>query len=286
MKVIIVVILFLAIKLPPSAAIIAGDPINIEDAPYMVFVQEVINLSRGFVEKCGGSIIRDRVGRSGARVAKFVVTAARCVVDSPSLVPKSPKDFYLLFASTERGGIDTMGEFVDGIAKVYMHPGYRGYGSPHDIAILEMKDEIELDGVKKRAIKLADEHEGLVELNTECTVSGWGDNPANMDSKQLFRAAMHVESYESCAEQYGKYTNVELLMKHQICALGSSSNYSNICHGDYGSPLVRKSDETLLGIASFGRRCDNSNSSGNFLSIYTKITDNLDFINYVTKSYQ
>lgn len=283
MKVIIVV---LAIKISLATAIIAGDSINIEDAPYMVFVQEVINLSRGFVEKCGGAIIRDRIDATGARVAKFVVTAARCVVDAPSLTPKSPKDFYLLFASTERGGIDTSGEFIDGIARVHIHPGYRGYGSPHDIAILEMKDEIALDGVKKRAIKLASEHEGdVVAQGTECLVAAWGLNPSNSESKQLFQATMHVESYQLCAQQYGKYTTVELLMKHQICALGASSNYSNICHGDYGSPLVRASDEILLGIASFGRRCDNS-TSANFLSIFTKISDNLDFINYVTKSYQ
>lgn len=281
----IIVIIFLAIKFSFSLAIIAGDPINIEDAGYMVFVQEVINLARGFVEKCGGSIIRDKIGESGNRVAKFVVTAARCVVDSPSLTPKRPEDFYLLFGSTERGGIDTSGEFIDGVAKVYIHPSYRGYGSSHDIAILELKDEIELDGVKKRAIKLANELEGIAQ-DTKCFVAGWGDNPSNTGSKQLFRASMNIESYDLCSQQYGKYTSKELLTKHQICAMGSeSSNYSNICHGDYGSPLVRKSDGILLGIASFGRRCD-INSKSNFFSIYTKISDNLDFINYVTKSYQ
>lgn len=280
----IAIIIFLAIKFSLSLAIIAGVPINIEDAPYMVFVQEVINLSRGFIEKCGGSIIKDRIGASGNRVAKFVVTAARCVVDSPSLTPKRPEDFYLLFGSTERGGIDTSGEFIDGVAKVFIHPSYRGYGSPHDVAILELKDEIELDGVRKRAIKLANELEGIAQ-NTECFVAGWGDNPSNSESKQLFRASMKVESYELCSQQYGMYTTKNLLMKHQICALGLSSNYSNICHGDYGSPLVRKSDETLLGIASYGKRCGNS-LNNNFLSIYSKISDNYDFINYVTKSYQ
>jgi secreted trypsin-like serine protease len=268
-----------------SYEIKSGKSINIEDAPYMVFIQEVINLSRANVEKCGGAIIRERIDSFGKKFAKFVVTAARCVVDSPSLVPLSPKDFYLLFGSSVRGGIDAApGEFIDGIQKVYIHPAYRGYGSPHDIALLEIKDEIQLDGVRKGAIKLSGTIEEIAQ-GMKCYVNGWGENDKN-DTKQLQQASLNIQSYEFCYDKYKNFTTKELLMKHQICALGSSpTDYSNICRGDYGSPLVRKSDETLLGITSFGRSCNNNNTL-TFPSIYTKISDNLDFIDYVTKNYQ
>lgn len=279
----LLLVLFLIVKSSLSDAIIAGKSISIEDAPYMVFVQEVINLSRANVEKCGGAIIREKVDVNGNRTAKFVVTAARCVIDSPlSLVPKRPEDFYLLFGSTESGGIDAAGDFIDGIKKVHIHPGFIGFGSPHDIAILEMKDELELDGVRKRAIKLSTKDEEIAQ-GEECFVAGWGSNLA--ESKQLFQATVRIESYELCHKQYEKYTNRDLLMKHQICALGVSPEFSNICRGDYGSPLVRKSDEILLGISSFGRSCENRKNN-KFVSIYTKISDNLDFIDYVTKSSQ
>lgn len=127
---------------------------------------------------------------------------------------------------------------------------------------------------------------------------------------------MKLRSYKKCASEYG--TSEASLKEHQICALGGPPDYSNICkvcgrnqtvtkidwiesfglnfifykiffcrkqQGDSGGPLVKISNGVQIGLSSFGQDCKSRETATKFInSVFTKIADNLDFINEATKN--
>lgn len=218
-----------------SESILSGKPIDIRQAPYMVWIEEIVDISQGKAYECGGSIIKDKVDENGKRISKFVLTAAHCVVDE-SNNPKSPDQFILVAGSTNKAQLGPKGQSFTGVGKVHLHPKYSGPDTPHDIAILELNDgnEIILDGSYKRAIKLAGKNEKYP-VGTEVASAGWGFNPNTTDENYLYQTWMKVRSYKKCAQEYGGNPKNPItessLKEHQICALGGSPDYSNVCKG-------------------------------------------------------
>jgi secreted trypsin-like serine protease len=129
----------------------------------MVWMTELKEGNQG--EECGGSIIKDKVGSDGKRVSKYILTAAHCCVDSTGVDPKGPENFILSLGTKQILGSD--GEIIYGVSKVHIHPDYAGPDTPHDIAILELNNEIVLDGKTKKAIKLADSDDKVPSVGTE-----------------------------------------------------------------------------------------------------------------------
>lgn len=211
-------------------SILSGRKIPIQDAPYMVWIEEIVSISEGKAYECGGSIIKDRVGPNGRRVSKFILTAAHCVVDDDNKA-KGPESFLIVAGSNNKVTAVQNGK-VNYVSKVEVHPSYNGPDTPHDIAILELKEDLVLDGKFKKAIKLAGVNEKFP-VGTECLAAGFGTNPNTTNENYLYQTTLKVRSYSKCAEEYGDNPNnpitEESLKEHQICALGDAPDYSNVC---------------------------------------------------------
>lgn len=181
MKLSVVCLLIAITYIDPSASILSGRQIDIRQAPYMVWVEKIVDISEGKAYECGGSIIKDTLDENGKRVSKFVLTAAHCVVDDNNNA-KSPDSFILVAGSTNKAQPGPHGQVFNGVAKVHLHPKYSGPDTPHDMAILELSDgaKIQLDGRYKKAIKLAGKNEQYP-VGTEVLASGWGTNVRMME---------------------------------------------------------------------------------------------------------
>lgn len=170
---------------------------------------------------------------------------------------------------------------IFGVEKVHIHPDYEGPDTPHDIAILELSEENELvlDGKNMRAIKLAGTDEKFT-VGTDVLSAGYGTNPNNTGGG-LAQVMMKIKPIKRCAEENKNNPAVESqesLRKHQICALGNGPYYANVCKGDSGGPLYKKSNSVQIGVVSFGQSCTNRAGKHYKASVFTRITDNLDFI--------
>lgn len=60
-----------------------------------------------------------------------------------------------------------------------------------------------------------------------------------------------------------KVTNQNIQPASLICAISKSGQY--VYDGDSGGPLIRQSDSTLIGVASFVRKLANADIEGNFV---------------------
>lgn len=60
-----------------------------------------------------------------------------------------------------------------------------------------------------------------------------------------------------------KVTNRNIQPTSLICAISKSGQY--VYDGDSGGPLIRQSDSTLIGVASFVKKMDNTNIGGNLV---------------------
>jgi secreted trypsin-like serine protease len=249
-----------------------------------VWIEEIIDISEGKAEECGGSIIKDRQGPNGKRVSKYILTAAHCVVDDNNEA-KGPENFIIVAGSTNKVNAGTTGNVIQGVEKVHLHPDYSGPDTPHDIAILELKEDLVLDGKYKKAIKLAGSNE-MFSVGTQCLASGWGrlrknfvqmkilnfnvmtflkgTNPNTTSENYLYQTTLKVRSYSKCADEYGDNPNnpisEESLKEHQICALGSAPDYSNTCKVfrligfSYNLMKQWKSDAFNFNLISIGRQ--------------------------------
>lgn len=103
---------------------------------------------------------------------------------------------------------------------------------------------------------------------------GWGKNPDNPGSNDLYRVDLKVVSSKECANKWGG-TEQEY-EQHEVCALGDQRD---TCSGDSGGPLLLTKTNRQIGIVSYGATCDNN--PRRLPGVYTKIQDNLDFIQSV-----
>lgn len=223
-----------------SNCVLNGYPIEIQNAPYMVRIQTIIDpqVSSTQAASCGGSFIRERiqrvVGSNGVtrtKYAKFVLTAAHCLVIGDDLHTAAPGDVTLIYGTTELTQVQ-YNNFISGVRQVHIHPQYVG-GEPlrgNDAAILELNDEVTLDGATSRAISL--NSSPYFPPGTQTRAAGWGTNPNNPGSTHLYQAQLDVYSYSECAKSY---STEESLRQKQICALGPPPDYASLCKvsGDF-----------------------------------------------------
>lgn len=167
--------------------ILSGYPIQITDAPYMVFIETIINktVDPNQAEQCGGAFIKERTqtvyrrnGRTTTRYSKFILTAGHCVILGDDLHKASPSDVAIIYGLTDYSKV-TLNTFIQGVKAVHVHPQYNGtVSNGHDVAILELNREIELNGNNTASIRLnpRDVAEG-----TDVYAQGWGTNPVRLE---------------------------------------------------------------------------------------------------------
>lgn len=213
--------------------ILSGYPIEITQAPYMVFIETLITAGGSEVEQCGGSFIRERrqrvMGPNGMttkRYSKFILTAGHCMVIGDDLHTASPSDVMIIYGLTDYTKV-TFDNFISGVKSVNVHPLYNGtVSNGNDVTVLELNNEIEMDGIKTKAISLNSGQ--YFPAGTRAMLAGWGTNPNATESTSLYQAKLETYSAETCAKSYPRETE-EQIRREQICALGPAPNYADAC---------------------------------------------------------
>ncbi|KAF2898154.1 hypothetical protein ILUMI_08024 [Ignelater luminosus] len=228
------------------------------------FVKYVVSVQYWNYHLCGAAIITD----------KWIISSAQCYHYRRGKVNGYRAIGGLHFLGETR----SINQYVN-ISRVVIHP--RFYYSEKcrqiasDIALLELVSPFLLDKfVDKIQLPLIRQS-----FTGRATVSGWGGYRSG--AVPLGRVNITLLSYEECVEQ-NKLNNLTAkitMHKSMICGYPVENNHT-VCRSDVGSPLVQ--GDTLIGIASFAQVCVIT-LGGKYISLYTKVSRYINFINKYVK---
>lgn len=183
-----------------DSKIVGGLPINIEQTPYQISLQD-----RGF-HICGGSIIAHN----------FVLTAAHCTDGNiaRNLKIRAGSNYF-------RVG----GELIQ-VKTIYQHELFDNEIIDYDFAILELLSELTFS-LKIRPVELPQQNEAVLD-ETLCTISGWGHTQNILQSREKLRAAyVPTVKQETCNLAYNTFGGLTDTM---ICA-GYMKGRIDSCQG-------------------------------------------------------
>jgi Trypsin len=210
-------------------SIVGGGQIAITQAPWQVFVEAVIPISKteDLVLLCGGSIIDET----------HVVTAGHCMFD-PETGAKVPAEDVLVVAGTSNFEVAEPEEQAIEVESIRVHPDFdysSGAGAPDDVAVLALDKPLAFDSSTQPI--------GLVAAGAtpgegaQVNLTGFGrETPNGKSEGPLHSLAMTVGFSRPCG---GEYDAVFL------CA---SATTGSGCSGDSGSGLTEGPAPTLVGV--------------------------------------
>ncbi|CAH2017002.1 unnamed protein product [Acanthoscelides obtectus] len=203
-----------------KSRIIGGSEVTPHSYPFQVHIKMFNKISN--VASCGGSLISK----------KIVLTAAHCLDGRPSLVAiklgkhvfsKYEKSEKLYFTSTYRS-----------------HGGYYGKECKDDIALVQLNEDVDLDGETVSTVELARDPTKLY-VDEQATIVGWGMTDSQAQSPELRSVDVKVLDQHGCVFQtYSK------IYPTQICTSGAGPK--GACVGDSGGAVLV--DGVQVGIVS------------------------------------
>ncbi|MBK8238747.1 MAG: trypsin-like serine protease [Deltaproteobacteria bacterium] len=232
----------------PMPRIVGGVPVEIREHPHQVSLESDEGL------RCGGAILS----------ARWVVTAAHCVDDSPP-------GLRVVAGVTRLSDADAgFGQRRD-VARVVLHPGYDWGSSPmtDDVALLRLRHPLAFDDevAPITPVSPSDADAGLTAPGVIATVSGWGALRSGGAPIDALRAVdLAIVSNAEATRAYG--TRIEA---DHLAAGGPSRGGRDACQGDSGGPLVVPDDDgvpRLAGLVSWGAGCGEPSAPG----IYTRVS--------------
>ena len=115
----------------------------------------------------------------------------------------------------------------------------------------------------------------------KCIVSGWGATQTNPSVYPRFQNWAQVRIWKK--KKCRGYVGPSLISK-TVCAGNSKRFTARVCHGDSGGPLacVKKGAMILVGITSFGFECKETLENKRPPSLFTRVTQYVDWINQYT----
>src|SRR5215471_2018223 len=127
----------------PASGVVGGQTIQVQSAPWTVFVQQSSGSSRFL---CTGAIVD----------ASHVLTAAHCMFNG-SCAPAAPAAFQVRAGvSNYSAPLATDLEQDRGVSSVRIHPGYvcTGHPGPDDVAVLALVSPLDVTSAAVAAVAL------------------------------------------------------------------------------------------------------------------------------------
>ncbi|NXA42160.1 TPA protein, partial [Eudromia elegans] len=162
------------------------------------------------------------------------------------------------------------------VKRYTMHPKYDSENFDNDIALLQLKSDLEECAVETNVVRAACLPTPQLQLPdwTECEISGYGKDEefSPFYSEHLKEGHVRLFPARRCTTQH---LDNRTVTDNMLCA-GDTRNLDDACKGDSGGPLVCMKDERmyLIGIISWGIGCGRKDVPG----VYTNVTRYLGWI--------
>lgn len=252
------------------AHIIEGHPVAIEAAPWQAQV-----LRNGKFH-CGAAILNEWT----------LLTAAHCVAENDSLPATvgralEPDPFSVVVGSSTRSdlhGSNDSEPTQQQAGSIMLHPEFQGYSNSsffqsdtpiRDLAIIKVRDPLDLDGWRAAAIPLADSRSITSPLNTasQLLITGWGLTESGAPAEHLLAVqdAVQLSRSEASSIYCRHIVHSSTLCDHWQMPVGtivlwhpaphaSSTWLSVSAPGDSGGPLAMHTEQgwQLMGITASG----------------------------------
>nr|Q27081.1 RecName: Full=Clotting factor B; AltName: Full=Coagulation factor B; Contains: RecName: Full=Clotting factor B light chain; Contains: RecName: Full=Clotting factor B heavy chain; Flags: Precursor [Tachypleus tridentatus]BAA03528.1 coagulation factor B precursor [Tachypleus tridentatus] len=171
------------------------------------------------------------------------------------------------------------------VKDVIIHPHYVEKENYNDIAIIELKEELNFTDLVN-PICLPDPETVTDPLKDRIvTAAGWGDLDFSGPRSQVLReVSIPVVPVDKCDQAYEKLNTPSLkngITNNFLCA-GLEEGGKDACQGDSGGPLmlVNNTRWIVVGVVSFGHKCAEEGYPG----VYSRVASYLDWIAKVTNS--
>lgn len=232
----------LALAQDMGARVVNGDNADQCEYPWQVSLQSGRH-------ECGGSLV----------APTWVVTAAHCLAPRMKLVVVGD---HIIDSTRDDGNHKKAIK----IKKQIPHPDYHPNTNEHDIALLELEEEV----TPNRCVKFVALPTAAVSANKQCQISGWGSlQYQGRYPSTLQEATVKIIDHHQCN---GRTSYNGDLTGDMICAQGKNAQGKIVdaCQGDSGGPLVCKEGDkwVLHGATSWGNGCAHAKYPGIWSSVY------------------
>lgn len=249
-----------------QARIVGGSNMDISQAPAtaaLISNQTLASTGSFFQSQfCAGTVI-------GAR---WVLTAAHCLVNNGSVIPAN--DISILMGSTD---LEAPVNQTVGVTRIIAHQQYNATSQANDIALLEL----EYDALVPPAIIDTQ----TITLNDDALIAGWGAlNMGSETQQQLFPSTLQGAFVKmipgnDCGTLFPVYAGE--VDSSNLCA-GVPEGGVDSCQGDSGGPLYRyesgaTSATRVSGVVSWGYGCALADAPG----VYTNVAA---YANWITEN--
>ena len=272
-----------------AGRIVHGEFVRWGQGPWAVSIQRLAAVadspSAERVHYCGGSLVSPVVDRERARIvgwrhgdtrARWVVTAAHCVVNDRKSLFLEPEDIYVLGGTLDRSSRE--GGEVQEVIDVIYHEDYNAYTLENDIALLRLASSDEdPDAILRTSIRLptVSDTPWINEPYLAVWAQGWGNTETGSDSVRLKEVLLPLVDNEYCRDKFGIHG--WRIGDGVLCAGFSSASF-DACQGDSGGPLVYRAEGSyvtasrsqypvLVGVVSWGIGC----GSPDLFGVYTSV---------------
>ena len=265
-KIILTVILasisVLNIKAQDIESITNGFPIEIQNVPYQVSIQ---NKSNGN-HFCGGSIINN----------KYVLTAAHCVNGTNA----SDITLNVGFSLQNNPGNNLQSYNA---RRIVIHPNYNNATNDFDVAVIEIDGTFSFNNSVQPIELISTQNLASETIGNQVRVSGWGWTVPNQSgvANQLQAVDVPIISNQQADNQLDiSSPNHPELTQRMLSTGAVGVERQGACHGDSGGPLVFRQNgqnDLQIGVVSWGvSRCVGGENSP---SIYARLSQLVDWIN-------